>query len=56
MVIKDEMDKTFSLRRQEIVGKETGVEEWKRWPALFTMDEVSIFFFLNQWQLVSGGM
>lgn len=48
-VIKNKMDKTFSLRRQEIVEKESGVEELKeRWPALFTMDEVSNFF--SQWQ------
>ncbi|KAL6099179.1 uncharacterized protein ACO6RY_18155 [Pungitius sinensis] len=41
-VIKDKMGKTFSLRRQEIVGKELGVEELKeRWPALFTMAEAS---------------
>uniref|UniRef100_A0A3B4YDX4 PB1 domain-containing protein n=1 Tax=Seriola lalandi dorsalis TaxID=1841481 RepID=A0A3B4YDX4_SERLL len=44
-VIKDKMAKTFSLRRYEVVGKGTGVEELKeRWPALFTMDEVSNFF------------
>ncbi|XP_041664379.1 uncharacterized protein LOC121523526 [Cheilinus undulatus] len=44
-VIKDKMDKTFSLRRQEIVGKETGVEELKaRWPALFTVDEIGAEF------------
>ncbi|KAK0131061.1 hypothetical protein N1851_034250 [Merluccius polli] len=39
-VIKNKMDRTFSLRRQEIVAKESGVEEVKeRWPALFTVDE-----------------
>lgn len=44
-VVKDKMEKTFSLRRQEVVGKETGVEELKkRWPALFTLDDVSNFF------------
>ncbi|XP_037620015.1 uncharacterized protein LOC119484907 [Sebastes umbrosus] len=44
-VIKDKMDKTFSLRRQDVVGKESGVEEMKeRWPALFTMDEVNAEF------------
>lgn len=40
-VIKEKMAKTFSLRRQEIVEKEMGVEELReRWPALFSMDEV----------------
>ncbi|XP_037621965.1 uncharacterized protein LOC119486148 isoform X2 [Sebastes umbrosus] len=44
-VIKDKMNKTFSLRRQDIVGKESGVEELKvRWPALFTMDEINAEF------------
>ncbi|KAJ3605702.1 hypothetical protein NHX12_027746 [Muraenolepis orangiensis] len=39
------MDKTFSLRRQEIVDKESGVEELNgRWPALFTMDEINAEF------------
>lgn len=39
-VVKDKMAKTFSLRRQEIVEKELGVEELiERWPALFTEDE-----------------
>ncbi|XP_049900209.1 uncharacterized protein LOC126390112 [Epinephelus moara] len=39
------MDKTFSLRRQEIVAKESGVEEVKeRWPALFTVDEINAEF------------
>lgn len=39
-VIKHKMAKTFSLRRQEIVEKESGVEELReRWPALFTVDE-----------------
>lgn len=44
-VLKNKMEKTFSLRRQEIVAKESGVEEVKeRWPALFTVDEVINFF------------
>lgn len=44
-VIKNKMDKTFSLRRQEIVAHESGVEEEKeRWSALFTVDEVIISF------------
>ncbi|XP_078025314.1 uncharacterized protein LOC117251126 [Epinephelus lanceolatus] len=44
-VIKNKMDKTFSLRRQEIVAKESGVEEVKeRWPALFTVDEINAEF------------
>uniref|UniRef100_A0A8C3GB99 PB1 domain-containing protein n=1 Tax=Cyclopterus lumpus TaxID=8103 RepID=A0A8C3GB99_CYCLU len=38
-VIKSKMDKTFSVRRQEIVGKELGVEELReRWPALFSIN------------------
>lgn len=45
-VVKAKMDKTFSLRRQDIVAKESPVEElMERWPALFTMDEAS--YFLN---------
>lgn len=45
-VIKSKMDKTFSVRRQEIVEKELGVEELKeRWPALFSVDEVCDFFY-----------
>ena len=44
-LIKDKMAKTFSLRRHEIVEKELWVEDLKvRWPALFSMDEVSNFF------------
>ncbi|KAJ8361311.1 hypothetical protein SKAU_G00178360 [Synaphobranchus kaupii] len=44
-VIKDKMDKTFSLQRQEIVEKQSGMEELKgRWPALFTMDEINAEF------------
>lgn len=44
-VIKEKMEKTFSLRRHEVVEKETEVKELKeRWPALFTVDEVSHFF------------
>ncbi|XP_042568603.1 uncharacterized protein LOC109098495 isoform X2 [Cyprinus carpio] len=39
------MAKTFSLRRQEIVEKELGVEELiERWPALFTEDEINAEF------------
>uniref|UniRef100_A0AAV2LHB8 Uncharacterized protein n=1 Tax=Knipowitschia caucasica TaxID=637954 RepID=A0AAV2LHB8_KNICA len=39
------MAKTFSLRRQEIVEKQLGVEELKeRWPALFTVDEINAEF------------
>uniref|UniRef100_A0A8C2X9N4 PB1 domain-containing protein n=1 Tax=Cyclopterus lumpus TaxID=8103 RepID=A0A8C2X9N4_CYCLU len=38
-VIKSKMDKTFSVRRQEIVEKELGVEELReRWPALFSIN------------------
>ncbi|XP_056296090.1 uncharacterized protein LOC130210132 [Pseudoliparis swirei] len=44
-VIKSKMDKTFSVRRQEIVEKELGVEELKeRWPALFSVDEINAEF------------
>ncbi|XP_068567851.1 uncharacterized protein [Cebidichthys violaceus] len=44
-VIKSKMDKTFSLRRREIVEKELGVEELKeRWPALFSVDEINAEF------------
>ncbi|KAF7642129.1 hypothetical protein LDENG_00264180 [Lucifuga dentata] len=44
-VIKAKMDRTFSLRRQEVVEKESGVEELKeRWPALFTMEEINAEF------------
>lgn len=43
-VIKEKMEKTFSLRRHEIVKKEIGAKELKeRWPALFTVNEVSQF-------------
>ncbi|XP_074496794.1 uncharacterized protein LOC141770849 isoform X1 [Sebastes fasciatus] len=39
------LDKIFSLRRQDVVGKESGMEELKeRWPAWFTMDEVNAEF------------
>ncbi|XP_067353940.1 uncharacterized protein [Channa argus] len=45
MVIKEKMAKTFSIRRQEIVEKEMGVEELKeRWPALFGVDEINAEF------------
>lgn len=48
IVIKEKMEKTFSLRRHEIVEKEFGVEELKdRWPALFTVEEVSHLFKLS---------
>ncbi|XP_035994608.1 uncharacterized protein LOC118563631 [Fundulus heteroclitus] len=44
-LIKNKMDKTFSLRRQEIVTKELGVEQVKeRWPALFSVDEINAEF------------
>ncbi|XP_032379998.1 uncharacterized protein LOC116694379 [Etheostoma spectabile] len=44
-VIKAKMDKTFSLRREDILAKESEVEELKeRWPALFTMDEINAEF------------
>ena len=41
-VIKDKMHQTFSYRRQEVVQDMPMVAEFQnRWPALFTMSEVS---------------
>lgn len=44
--------KAFSLRRHEVVEKETKAKELKeRWPALFTVDEVHHFFLTHNVQL-----
>ncbi|KAK7886837.1 hypothetical protein WMY93_026458 [Mugilogobius chulae] len=44
-VIKEKMAKTFYLRRQEVVEKEMAVEELlRRWPALFTSEEINLEF------------
>lgn len=43
VVIKDKMQKTFSYRRQEIIQDSPLVSELvNRWPALFTVREVSV--------------
>ena len=47
-VIKANIDKTFSLRRRDIVAKESEVEELKeRWPALYTPDEMASYLLLT---------
>ncbi|KAK7907177.1 hypothetical protein WMY93_015789 [Mugilogobius chulae] len=44
-VIKEKMAKTFYLRRQEVVEKEMALEELlRRWPALFTSEEINLEF------------
>lgn len=51
------MDKTFSLRRQEIVEKESVVEQLKeRWPVLFTTEQVNNFLNINHQQEVSSSL
>lgn len=42
-VVKAKMQKTFSYRRQEVVQNSPLISEFvNRWPALFTVSEVSI--------------
>lgn len=44
-VIQEKMAKTFSYRRQEVVGESPVVDDFKeRWPALFCESEVNCFF------------
>lgn len=43
VVIKDKMQKTFSIRRLEIVEQRPMIDIQKRWPALFQESEVSKF-------------
>lgn len=42
-VVKEKMQKTFSYRRQEVVQDSPLVSDFvNRWPALFTVSDVSI--------------
>lgn len=45
--VKEKMERTFSYRRQEVIKEKPMIAEFKsRWPALFSVDEVSVLYFL----------